>query len=220
MITDASGDEVVNETASNFASVIGLTVSEGNFTINGESFDINASTTIGSLINDINKATADGVGAKLENNKLVFVASKTGEIDINVGKGTSNFTNAIGFTVGGVMNKDNLVMGSDGSYVTLAGLNQGIKNTDSVKNGKFTTGNFTISYNKIDKNGVALDEMLTTEINITEDDTVESIIQKLKIKLNKLIQIKTEIQLLPALPQKLSTENSKSDKHKKALSTK
>lgn len=180
LITDASGDEVVNETASNFASVIGLTVSEGNFTINGESFDINASTTIGSLINDINKATADGVGAKLENNKLVFVASKTGEIDINVGKGTSNFTNAIGFTVGGVMNKDNLVMGSDGSYVTLAGLNQGIKNTDSVKNGKFTTGNFTISYNKIDKNGVALDEMLTTEINITEDDTVESIIQKIK----------------------------------------
>lgn len=78
LITDASGDEVVNETASNFASVIGLTVSEGNFTINGESFDINASTTIGSLINDINKATADGVGAKLENNKLVFVASKTG----------------------------------------------------------------------------------------------------------------------------------------------
>lgn len=176
---DGKSVAITNQTT-NFGSVVGLTVSEGNFTINGQSFNVTSTSTIGSLINEINYATADGVGAKFENGQLVFVASKTGEVDINVSKGTSNFTNAIGFTVGGVMNKDNLVMGTEGSYVTLTGLNDNVKLTDSVASGKFTEGSFTITHNKVDSNGTVLDEMVTTRIDVTSSDTVASIIEKIK----------------------------------------
>lgn len=131
-------------------------------------------------MNDINSAAADGVGAKFENGQLVFVASQTGEFDINIAKGTSNFTNAIGFTVGGVMNKDNLILGSDGSYVTLSGRNDNVQLTDSVLNGKFSAGSFTISHNKIDSNGSILDEMVTTRIDITSSDDIQSIIRKIQ----------------------------------------
>lgn len=176
---DGKSVAITNQTT-NFGSAVGLTVSEGNFTINGQSFNVTSTSTIGSLINEINYATADGVGAKFENGQLVFVASKTGEVDINVSKGTSNFTNAIGFTVGGVMNKDNLVMGTEGSYVTLTGLNDNVKLTDSVASGKFTEGSFTITHNKVDSNGTVLDEMVTTRIDVTSSDTVASIIEKIK----------------------------------------
>src|SRR5574344_126214 len=169
-----------DSTATNFTSIMGVTVSQGDFTINGATFNIDSTTTIGSLLTDINRGVEDGVGAKLESNKLVLVASTTGEVEINIGKGSSNFTNAIGLTTGGVMNTSNLVMGSDGSYITLKGNNSGISTTDSVSGNKFTTGNFTVSYNQIDANGVATATMLTTEINVTSSDNVQSIINKIK----------------------------------------
>ena len=177
---DAGKSIAITSQTSNFTSLMGLTVTEGNFYINGASFEITDTTTIGSLMADINSASADNVGAKLEDGKLVFVASQTGEVDILVAKGTSNFTNAIGFTVGGVMNTSNLVMGSDGSYVTLTGQNGSVKGTDSVSSGKFTAGNFNISFNKIDEHGNVSHEMQTVTIEVTSSDTVNSIIEKIK----------------------------------------
>ncbi len=177
---DAGKSIAITSQTSNFTSLMGLTVTEGNFYINGASFEITDTTTIGSLMADINSASADNVGAKLEDGKLVFVASQTGEVDILVEKGTSNFTNAIGFTVGGVMNTSNLVMGSDGSYVTLTGQNGSVKGTDSVSSGKFTAGNFNISFNKIDEHGNVSHEMQTVTIEVTSSDTVNSIIEKIK----------------------------------------
>ena len=181
MISGADGKSIaITSQTTNFASQMGLTVSEGNFYINGAEFNITDTTTLGSLINDINAASADNVGAKLENGKLVFVASETGEVDINVEKGTSNFTNAIGFTVGGVMNTTNLVMGTDGSFVTLTGTKDGISSTDSVANGKFTAGNFNVYYNEVDEYGNVSDTLTKVIIEVTEDDTIESIIQKIE----------------------------------------
>lgn len=181
MISGADGKSIaITSQTTNFASQMGLTVSEGNFYINGAEFNITDTTTLGSLINDINAASADNVGAKLENGKLVFVASETGEVDINVEKGTSNFTNAIGFTVGGVMNTTNLVMGTDGSFVTLTGTKDGISSTDSVANGKFTAGNFNVYYNEVDEHGNVSDTLTKVIIEVTEDDTIESIIQKIE----------------------------------------
>ncbi len=181
MISGADGKSIaITSQTTNFASQMGLTVSEGNFFINGAEFNITDTTTLGSLINDINAASADNVGAKLENGKLVFVASETGEVDINVEKGTSNFTNAIGFTVGGVMNTTNLVMGTDGSFVTLTGTKDGISSTDSVANGKFTAGNFNVYYNEVDEHGNVSDTLTKVIIEVTEDDTIESIIQKIE----------------------------------------
>ena len=181
-ITDSSGNKVSTE-GTNFASAAGFTVSEGTFSINGETFTIEADTTIDDLLYQINKATDDGVGAIFKDGQIVLTASKTGAVEINVEKGSSNFTNAVGFTTGGVMNTGNLVMGSDGSYVTLKGLNSGIKGSDIAKadgSGKFGTGNFILSYSKIDSLGNATDEMLTTEIKVEDGDTIDDIIQKIK----------------------------------------
>lgn len=181
-ITDSSGNKV-NTEASNFASLAGFTVSEGTFSINGETFTIDSDTTIDDLVFQINKATADGVGATFKDGQIILTASKTGAVDIKVEKGTSNFTNAVGFTAGGVMNTGNLVMGSDGSYVALKGLNSGISYSDTAKadgSGKFKTGNFLLSYSKIDEDGNPTSEMLTTEIKIEDGDTIESIIEKIK----------------------------------------
>ena len=177
--SDGKSVSITNQT-SNFTSLMGLTVSEGNFYINGAEFTITADSTLGSLMKEINSASADNVGAKLEDGKLVFVASETGAVDINVEKGTSNFTNAIGFTVGGVMNQSNLVLGTDGSYVTLTGQNTSVSLTDSVAGGKFTEGNFNIFYNEVDEHGKVSDELTKVTIEVTADDTVESIIEKIK----------------------------------------
>ncbi len=181
-ITDSNGNKVSTE-GTNFASAAGFTVSEGTFSINGETFTIGSDTTIDDLLYQINKATDDGVGAIFKDGQIVLTASKTGAVEINVEKGSSNFTNAVGFTTGGVMNTGNLVMGSDGSYVTLKGLNSGIKGSDIAKadgSGKFTSGNFLISYSKIDDLGNATNEMLTTEIVVEDGDTINDIIQKIK----------------------------------------
>ena len=181
-ITDSNGNKVSTE-GTNFASAAGFTVSEGTFSINGETFTIGSDTTIDDLLYQINRATDDGVGAIFKDGQIILTASKTGAVEINVEKGSSNFTNAVGFTTGGVMNTGNLVMGSDGSYVTLKGLNDGIKGSDVAKadgSGKFTSGNFLISYSKIDDLGNATNEMLTTEIVVEDGDTINDIIQKIK----------------------------------------
>ena len=153
VISGPSGQSIaITSQTSNFTSQVGLTVSEGNFFINGAEFQITENTTVGSLMQAINSASADNVGAKLENGKLVLVASETGAIDINVTKGTSNFTNAAGFTVGGVMNSANLTIGSDGSYVTLTGTYDGLSLSDSV-GGSIRPGNFKVYYNQVDEHG-------------------------------------------------------------------
>lgn len=74
-ITDSSGNKVSTE-ATNFASLAGFTVSEGTFSINGETFTIGSETTIDDLVFQINKATADGVGAAFKDGQIVLTASK------------------------------------------------------------------------------------------------------------------------------------------------
>lgn len=183
VISGSVGQSIaITSQTSNFGSLMGLTVSEGNFYINGAEFKITSSTTLGSLMDDINAASADNVGAKLEDGKLVFVASETGAVDINVEKGTSNFTNAIGFTVGGVMDTSNLVLGTDGSYVTLTGQNKVDSNDTAGSANKFTEGNFTVSFNKIDAHGNVLDEMQTVTIEITNGMTIDDIAKQIEQK--------------------------------------
>lgn len=151
----------------NFAAVLGLTISEGDFSINGKSFSITSETTIKSLMNEINSSREAGVGAMLQNGKLTLVSNLTGAVLIDIKKGSSNFTNAIGFTSGGEMITDNLVMGADGTATTLKG-------TTSVTTdfSDFTEGTFIISAGR---NG----NMLSEIINITAGDTVQDIIDKI-----------------------------------------
>ena len=128
-ITDEGGN-AVDASATNFASLAGFTVSDGTFSINGTEFNIDTNTTINDLVHSINAATTDNVGAEFKNGKIVLTASETGAIDISVEKGTSNFTNAIGFTQGGVMYTGNYVVGSEGSCATLTGVKNTVNSSD------------------------------------------------------------------------------------------
>ena len=181
-ITDGSGNTVSTE-ASNFASLAGFTVSEGDFKINGTTFNIDSNTTIDDLLHEINRVTSDGVGAQLKSGKIILTASETGAIDINVEKGSSNFTNVIGFTQGGMMNTTNYIVGSDGAYATLKGSSSAVSFSDIAKSdgtGDFKTGTFIISYSKLNSIGEATGEMLSTIINVDDGDTVSDIAQKIR----------------------------------------
>ena len=151
----------------NFGDIMGLTMSEGSFSINGQELYINKDTTLNSLISTINSDSKYGVGAMLKDNKITFVANRTGNVLIEIKKGTSNFTNAIGFTEGGSMNTGSLVIGNDGTAQKLSG-NTAV-NADSTG---YTTGTFKITtgYNGSEQSAV---------ITIEEDDGINDIINKI-----------------------------------------
>ena len=150
----------------NFGDIMGLTMSEGSFSINGQELYINKDTTLNSLLSTINSDSKYGVGAMLKDNKITFIANRTGNVLIEIKKGTSNFTNAIGFTDGGSMNTGSLVIGNDGTAQKLSG-NTAI-NADSTG---YTTGTFkiTTTYNGTEQSAI---------ITIDEDDSINDIINK------------------------------------------
>ena len=130
----------IHNRGTNFGEVVGLTVSTGNFSINGKEVVIDDDTTIQDLLDTINNDEAYGVGAVFENNQLTLIANRTGNVLIEIDKGTSNFTNVAGFTLGGKMITDNLVLGSDGSVQMLTGS----ENISSIT-GNLSAGEFTIT---------------------------------------------------------------------------
>ena len=149
--------------------MLGLTVSEGDFSINGESFTINSETTLKSLMNEINSSTKSGVGALLENGKLTLIANKTGAVLIDVKKGSSNFTNAIGITQGGKMLTDSIQAGTNGTSANLKGI---IKTTNNYA--EFSEGTFTLYTGK--------ESALThATINVQNGDTISDVIQKINV---------------------------------------
>ena len=131
---------------SNFGEIVGLTISTGDFSINGKSVNIGDTTTIQDLLNTINADSDYGVGAVFENNQLTLIANQTGNVLIEIDKGTSNFTNVAGFTLGGKMITDNLILGTDGSKQMLTGSNSVSSVTENLTAGQFT---ITKTYNGV-----------------------------------------------------------------------
>ena len=151
----------------NFAEAMGLTISKGTFTINGQELYITDSTTVGELLDTINSDEKYGVGASLVDNKIQLIANQTGNVLIEIGKGSSNFTNAVGFTSGGVMRTDNLVIGSGGRVQTLTGT----ADVTASMTG-FAAGSFKITSTHNGSSKIA-------EITVNAGDTLEDIIQKI-----------------------------------------
>ena len=167
-IESESGNSMkITNQNTNFGEIMGLTMSEGSFSINGQELYINKDTTLNSLLSTINSDSKYGVGAMLKDNKITFVANRTGNVLIEIKKGTSNFTNAIGFTQGGSMNTGSLVLGNDGTAQKLSGITA--INADSTG---YTTGTFkiTTSYNGNEQSAI---------ITIDEDDGINDIINKI-----------------------------------------
>lgn len=76
------------------------TVKQGTFTIGSANFTIGATTTLDSLIKQINNNADAGVTAYWDSNsgKLALTATEEGATNINIQAGTSNFTDIMGLT--------------------------------------------------------------------------------------------------------------------------
>ena len=166
---DSKGVKSMNlhDQSTNFGEKTGLTISTGTFSINGNELTIDSNTTINDLFTEINGDEKYGVGAILDENKITLVANRTGNVLIEIAKGSSNFTNVIGFTTGGKMIEDNLVLGSDGSVQVLSG-----SNSIAAINGGFEEGSFVI---RKTLNGVTAQDV----INVAAGDTIDDVIAKI-----------------------------------------
>ena len=164
-------DMNIHGQTSNFGEIVGLTVSTGDFSINGKKITIDDTTTIKDLLDTINNDTDYGVGAVFENNRLTLIANQTGNVLIEIDKGSSNFTNVAGFTLGGKMITDNLVLGSDGSEQKLTG-----GNTISSIIGDITSGQFTITKTENGvKNTATIDVTLGANLQQTLNNVISAI---------------------------------------------
>ena len=160
-------DMNIHNQESTFGEVLGLTVSTGNFQINGKEITIDNTTTIQNLLDTINNGDY-GVGAIFENNQLSLIANQTGNVLIEIDKGTSNFTNVAGFTLGGVMITDNLTLGSDGSQLVMTGSIDISSITENI-----TAGDFTISK---ENNGTITKETISVTQGTTIQETLNNAI--------------------------------------------
>lgn len=87
--------------------------SEGEFKINGETFKIDNTTTMGQLINSINTNSNANVKALYNSVTGTFslTSTETGANDIEIEEISSNFVSTVGLD-----NKDNLIMGKDAKF--------------------------------------------------------------------------------------------------------
>ncbi len=157
----------IHNQQSTFGEVLGLTVSTGNFQINGKEITIDNTTTIQNLLDTINNGDY-GVGAIFENNQLTLIANQTGNVLIEIDKGTSNFTNVAGFTLGGKMITDNLTLGSDGSQHVMTGSIDISSITDNITGGEFTIVK--------EHNGTVLKDTITFAQGATNEETLNNVV--------------------------------------------
>ena len=146
------------------------TFTQGDFTINltGENaasinITIDADDTVSSIVNKINTLDA-GVTARYDNSTGLITISRdadTGDGAIEIVKGSSNFTNIVGFTAGGSSN----AVFDDGEYAEITAAKS------AASDQHFGAGDFTIK--------LTGDNAASYKIDVTANDTIQSIINKI-----------------------------------------
>jgi flagellar hook-associated protein 2 len=91
------------------------TITAGTFKIGNYTATIDSSTTMNSLIQNINKNASSGVSASWDatNGKLVLTSTSTGATNINIEAGTSNFTDVMGLTSSGKIADNTQTLGTN-----------------------------------------------------------------------------------------------------------
>lgn len=141
---------------------------KGTFKIGGQEFTIDDDTTFESLIKDINeKSSTSGVSAEFDgtNGQLVFKSTTNGSFNINIEKGTSSFTDKMGYTQ---TNADGSVALKDqelGSFAIFT-LNGETRMSSSNTISSDISGIDGVTFNL---KGVSTDENPTTTIGVEQD---------------------------------------------------
>lgn len=157
---------------------------KGTFKIGGAEFTIDDDTTFDSLIKEINSKT-DEAGVKAEfdsnNGQLVFTATTNGSFNINIEKGTSSFTDKMGFTNGSKLNDQKL-----GSFAIFT-INGETRMASSNTISSDVTGIENVTFNL---KGVSTDEKTSTTIKVgTDSDDLVSAVKSWIEQYNKTLDL-------------------------------
>jgi flagellar capping protein FliD len=89
-------------------------VTTGTFMVGNATINIDSTTTIDDIVNQITNSTTSNANAYWDGLKgeLMLVSRSTGSTFVNVQKGTSNFTDIMGLTSGEIMNTGTQKLGS------------------------------------------------------------------------------------------------------------
>lgn len=157
---------------------------KGTFKIGGAEFTIDDDTTFDSLIKEINsKSDEAGVKAEFDSNngQLVFTATTNGSFNINIEKGSSSFTDKMGFTNGSKLNDQKL-----GSFAIFT-INGETRMASSNTISSDVTGIENVTFNL---KGVSTDEKTSTTIKVgTDSDDLVSAVKSWIEQYNKTLDL-------------------------------
>lgn len=159
---------------------------KGTFTIGNQEFTVDENTTLKSLIGNINSKSDAGVNAYWDASagQLVLKSKVEGSFNINIEAGTSNLTDALGFTTSQVDGEGNkissLVQGSQvlGDYARL-----NINGTDIISSSNTVTSDIsgiegvTLTLNSVTKEN---DEGVKEPATITVSQDADAVLNALK----------------------------------------
>lgn len=178
--------KTIAKSSDSIASVLGEDA-KGTFKIGGAEFTIDDDTTFDSLIKEINsKSDEAGVKAEFDSNngQLVFTATTNGSFNINIEKGTSSFTDKMGFTNGSKLNDQEL-----GSFAIFT-INGETRMASSNTVSSDVTGIENVTFNL---KGVSTDEKTSTTIKVgTDSDDLVSAVKSWIEQYNKTLDLVDE----------------------------
>ena len=178
--------KTIAKSSDSIASVLGEDA-KGTFKIGGAEFTIDDDTTFDSLIKEINsKSDEAGVKAEFDSNngQLVFTATTNGSFNINIEKGTSSFTDKMGYTNGSKLNDQEL-----GSFAIFT-LNGETRMASSNTISSDVTGIENVTFNL---KGVSTDENASTTIKVGADsDDLVSAVKSWIEQYNKTLDLVDE----------------------------
>lgn len=178
--------KTIAKSSDSIASVLGEDA-KGTFKIGGAEFTIDDDTTFDSLIKEIN-SKSDEAGVKAEfdrnNGQLVFTATTNGSFNINIEKGTSSFTDKMGYTNGSKLNDQEL-----GSFAIFT-INGETRMASSNTVSSDVTGIENVTFNL---KGVSTDENASTTIKVGADsDDLVSAVKSWIEQYNKTLDLVDE----------------------------
>lgn len=178
--------KTIAKSSDSIASVLGEDA-KGTFKIGGAEFTIDDDTTFDSLIKEINsKSDEAGVKAEFDSNngQLVFTATTNGSFNINIEKGTSSFTDKMGYTNGSKLNDQEL-----GSFAIFT-INGETRMASSNTVSSDVTGIENVTFNL---KGVSTDEKTSTTIKVgTDSDDLVSAVKSWIEQYNKTLDLVDE----------------------------
>lgn len=166
-------------------NITGDPITAGTFKIGKAEFTITETTTLSSIVSNINRNSDAGVMAQIDTktNKLILTAKEAGNTAINLENGTSNFLSQVGLIVNGNALTSQIATMGTNAKVYLNGSSTAIEvNSNTITGTTSGISGLTINLKKVTESGETID------ININQDtDQIKSVLDEFITKYNKVL---------------------------------